>query len=108
MAESTGRLVQSSGPSDEILDGGRGEEAPIRIQGINSEIIWTPDDAAFTQRLDHFSIATATDIGVARYSSDRLLALIVSAAEQEIGNALFGHDMRHVIPIDHHRCKVEA
>jgi len=82
IAESTGGLVQPSGPSDEILDGTRGEQVPIRIQGIDSEILWTPNDAALAQRLDHLFIATATDIGVARDSSDRLLPLVFVATEQ--------------------------
>ena len=40
---------------------------------------------------------------VAGDAADRLLALLVVAAQQQVGDAFLGEDVRHVVAVDHHR-----
>jgi hypothetical protein len=41
--------------------------------------------------------------GVAGHAADRLLALLVGAAQQQVGDAFLGQDVGDVVAVDHHR-----
>ena len=64
-------------------------------------------DAALAQALDHLRVAAAADVGVARDAADRLLALVLVAAEEKVGDAFFGDDVGHVVGVDHDRREIE-
>ena len=54
-----------------------------------------------------FAIPPAADLGVAGHAADRLFALVRIAAEQQIGDAFLGDDVRDVVAVDHHRRQFE-
>ena len=58
-------------------------------------------------RCDHFRVARAADLGVAGHAADRLFALVLVAAEQEIGDAFLRDDVGDVVAVDHHRRQIE-
>ena len=60
----------------QVLDRSGGEEAPVRIERIDAEILGPQDDSTLLQPLDHPAIAVPPDLGVTRDASYRLLALI--------------------------------
>jgi len=48
-----------------------------------------------------------TDVGIASQAADRLLALILVTAKQEVGDPLLGDDVCHIVGVDHHRGELE-
>ena len=48
------------------------------------------------------------DRRVAGHAADRLLALLVAAAQQQVGDAFLGEDVRHVVAVDHDRRQLHA
>ena len=61
------------------------------------------DHAAVAQVLHRAPVARQADGGVAGHAADRLLALGVAAAQQQVGDAFLGQDVRDVVAVDHDR-----
>ena len=65
----------------------------VAIARVDAEVLGAPDDAAVAQVLDHAPVARQADRGVAGDAADRLLALLVAAAQQQVGDAFLGQDV---------------
>src|SRR5260370_34557064 len=74
---------------------------------MDEEVLWPTDEAWGSQARTQLPIPAATDIGVARHATDRLLALIFVAAKQEIGDSLLSDDVGDVVGVDHQRSEFE-
>src|SRR5260370_12770618 len=74
---------------------------------MEAEVFRPTDDASLSQAPNHLPIPAATDIGVTRHATDRLLALIFVAAKQEIGDSLLSDDVGDVVGVDHQRSEFE-
>jgi len=68
----------------------RRQQVPVCIQRIDFEVFWSTDYASLSQAVDHLRIPVAADVGVAGGAANRLLPLVLVAAEQEIGDSFFG------------------
>ena len=66
----------------------RRQQVPFCIQRIDFEVFRSTDYASLSQAVEHLRIAA--DAGVAVSAADRLLPLVLVAAEQEIGDSFFG------------------
>src|ERR1700677_324376 len=91
----------------EIFDRSRGEQAPMRIERVDAQILRPADDLPLAQLLDHLAIAPTAHFGEARDAADRLLALLGRAAEQQIGDAFLADDMGYVVAVDHDGRQIE-
>jgi len=108
VAEARRRLIQPARPAHQILDRARRQHAAVGVERVDAEIFRPADHAALAQALDHVSIPTAADIGVAGHAADRLLALNGVAAQQQVRDAFLRDDVRDVIAIDHDRRQLEV
>src|SRR5947208_510576 len=61
-----------------------------------------------TQGLDQRGIALAADRREAGNAADGVLAFVVVAAQQQVGDAFFGEDVGHVLAVDHDRRQLHA
>ncbi len=59
------------------------------------------------QLLNHLRVARTADVGVSGDAADRLLALVLVPAHQEVGDAFLGDDVGDVVGVDHHRREIE-
>ncbi len=77
----------------------------VGVERVDAEILGRLDHFAFTQPRDHLRVAPAADLGEAGDAANGLLALVPVAAEQQVGDAFLGDDVRRVVGIDHDRCQ---
>src|SRR5580658_6506821 len=91
----------------EIFDRSRGEQAAMRIQPVDTQILRPADNLPLAQLLDHLAVAPTAHIGEARDAADGLLALLGRAAEKQIGDALLADDMGYVVAVDHDGRQIE-
>ena len=65
------------------------------------------DPIALHERRGRLGQTDRADVGVAGNAADRLLALVLAAAHQQVGDAFLGDDVGDVVGVDHHRCQIE-
>jgi len=62
----------------------RRKQVPVCIQWIDFEVFRSADYASLSQAVDHLRIPVAANVGIAGGAANRLLPLVLVAAEQEI------------------------
>ena len=60
-----------------------------------------------SRKLSTILRSRAAHLSEAGDTADRLLALLGGAAKQQVRDAFFGDDVRHVVTVNHHRNKFE-
>jgi hypothetical protein len=108
IAELGGCLVKSARPGHEILDREGRQQLTARGQGIDAEVFGTADDPTAPQRLDRLAIPRAAYVGEAGHPADRLFTLGWTAAQEEVGDALFRDDVADVVAVDHDGREIEV
>src|SRR5947199_4571409 len=97
------RPIKPTRGAHEILDRPRREQIPCRVALVDAEVLGATDHASLTQLRDDDTIARKPDCGITGHAANRLLAFVVVAAQQQIGYALLGQDVRDVVAVDHDR-----
>ena len=69
----------------------------------DAQVLGAADHAAIAEILDHPPVAAESHRGIAGHAADRLLALGIIPAQQQIGDAFLGQHVGDVLSVDHDR-----
>jgi len=101
--EAFGRVVESPGGPDQILDGPRRQEVAGGQARVDAQVLGTAHDAPVPQVFHGPPVPGQADLGVAGHPADGLFAFFGGPAQQQVGDALFRDDVAHIVAVDHHR-----
>src|ERR1700678_765009 len=101
--EPTGCLVKAAGPCRQIFHAARSKQCALGLQSLHAYILGESNDASLPKLRGFLRFCAYADGTHARYCGEGTAPLFHALGFVQIRDALLGHDVTHIIAVDHHR-----